>query len=119
MYNFGKEEWACKCGKCNKDFYDMNPETIQKFEAARIIAGISFKINSGMRCMEHNLSIGGKKDSSHTEGYAGDIKATNSRERFIIVDSLLKAGFKRIGIAKTFIHADDDPIKDECVIWVY
>ena len=36
-----------------------------------------------------------------------------------IVQALLTAGFTRIGIASTFIHADDDPSKPQNLIWTY
>jgi hypothetical protein len=36
-----------------------------------------------------------------------------------IVRGLLDAGFTRIGIAKTFIHADDDAESPQQVMWLY
>jgi hypothetical protein len=36
-----------------------------------------------------------------------------------VVNALLKAGFKRIGVAKTFIHADDSETHDQEVMWLY
>ena len=97
----------------------MQDPFLQMLDDARGIANISFKINSGYRSESHNAYIGGKKQSSHLYGHAADIHCTGSRERFIIVDALVKAGFKRIGVAKTFIHVDNDPAKDEKVIWMY
>ncbi len=119
MYYFKKSDFACKCNQCSKGFGDMDSETVEKLEAARIIAGIPFIIRSAQRCLAHNKAEGGSKTSSHLEGYAIDVEANNSRERFIIVDALIKAGFTRIGIGKTFIHFDDDPIKDERAMWLY
>lgn len=97
----------------------MQDPFLQMLDDARGIAGVPFKINSGFRSKSHNEYIGGKKFSSHLYGYAADIHCTGSRERFIIVDALVKAGFRRIGIAKTFIHVDNDPDKDDRVIWMY
>ena len=97
----------------------MQDPFLQMIDDARGIAGIPFKINSGFRSKSHNQYVGGKKESSHLFGHAADIHCTGSRERFIIVDALIKAGFKRIGIAKTFIHVDNDPAKDDQVTWVY
>jgi uncharacterized protein YcbK (DUF882 family) len=97
----------------------MQSSTLQMLDDARSIAGIPFKINSGFRSKSHNAYVGGKKYSSHCYGYAVDIHCTDSRSRFIIIDSLLKAGFDRIGIADTFIHVDNDPEKDPDVIWTY
>ena len=101
----------------------MNPDFLLKLDKARGIAGVPFKINSGYRTDAHNKKVGGgKPDSSHLTGYAADIDLPNtsgSRMRFQIVNSLIKAGFNRIGIANGFIHVDSDPTKDKNVIWLY
>ena len=97
----------------------MHPSTLQMLDNAREIAGIPFKINSGFRTKSHNAYIGGSKLSSHLYGYAVDIHCTDSRRRSIILDALSKAGFTRFGIADTFIHTDNDPDKDQDVLWLY
>ena len=97
----------------------MQPDLLHKLTAARVAAGIPFKINSGYRTIPHNAKVGGKANSSHTQGWAVDISATSSQQRFIILEALLLAGFTRIGIAKTFIHADCDPNKASKVAWLY
>ena len=118
MENFQEREFSCKCGKCQKGFKDMDPKTLEKLERARKIADIPFFITSAMRCAEHNSREGGSQTSSHLNGTAIDIDVKSSRDRFLIIDSLIKAGFNRVGIAKTFIHADTDT-KTEKVIWLY
>lgn len=97
----------------------MDESFLSMLDDARGIAGISFTINSGFRTKSHNAYVGGKEKSSHQYGYAADIHCTESRSRFIIIDALIKAGFSRIGIAKSFIHVDNDPDKDGDVSWVY
>jgi len=97
----------------------MQPSTLQMLDNAREIAGIPFKINSGFRTKSHNAYIGGAKLSSHLYGYAIDIHCTDSRRRAIILNALSKAGFTRFGIADTFIHTDNDPDKDQNVVWLY
>ena len=103
----------------------MDSDFLTMLDSARSIANVSFKITSGFRTPSHNAYVGGvqpglkSKGSSHLFGYAADIAATDSRTKYIIVDSLLQAGFNRIGIAKTFIHVDNDPDKDPNVIWTY
>ena len=47
-----------------------------------------------------------------------DIHCNDGAERLRIVRALIKAGFKRIGINKTFIHVDMDVDKNNS-IWVY
>lgn len=103
---------------------EMDDNFLYMLEDARSIAGIPFKINSGYRTESHNDIVGGRKKtasskgSSHMYGYAADISATTSGEKFIIVKSLIEAGFTRIGIANSFIHADNDPDKPNA-IWSY
>ena len=98
---------------------NMNQEFLSKLDEARELAGIPFKINSAYRSPEHNAKIGGKPNSSHLRGLAVDISVTNSRQRFVILESLIRVGFNRIGIADTFIHVDLDKEKSEKVVWTY
>ena len=105
---------------------NMQQSTLDMLDNARDIAGIPFKINSGFRSKSHNAYVGGKMPdengkggSSHLYGYAVDISVTSSSHRATVLNALIKAGFRRIGIAKTFIHADNDPEKSQDVFWVY
>jgi hypothetical protein len=111
---FPEKDMACKCCGVSK----MQPSTIEKLNKAREIAGFPFKINSAYRCEKHNKAIG-SNSIVHPLGYAADISCTESRKRFIIIDALLKAGFRRIGVHKQFIHADDCPTRDQDVVWFY
>ena len=97
----------------------MDVEFLNKLAQARKIAAVGFKITSGYRSPEHNEKVGGVPNSSHTLGHAVDIYAPTSRQKYIIINALLQAGFDRIGVAKNFIHVDDDPSKNEDVIWTY
>lgn len=97
----------------------MQPSTLQMLDNAREIAGIPLKINSGFRTKSHNAYIGGAKYSSHLYGYAVDIHCTDSRRRAIILDALREVGFTRFGVADSFIHTDNDPDKDQNVVWLY
>tara|TARA_X000001382_G_scaffold107031_1_gene82588 strand:- start:19 stop:372 length:354 start_codon:yes stop_codon:yes gene_type:complete len=98
---------------------NMDSNFILMLDNAREIAGIPFEINSGYRTIEHNQKVGGKKDSSHLSGKAADISVSDSVQRWIIINSLIKVGFNRIGVAKTFIHVDSDDKKDPNIIWTY
>ncbi len=97
---------------------NMDGSFIAKLEQARQIAGIPFKINSGYRTKERNQQVGGVPNSSHLIGVAADIAVRSGNERYIILNALIKAGFKRLGVAKTFIHCDTDTSKSNSV-WTY
>ena len=97
---------------------NMDSSFLAKLEQAREIAGIPFKITSGYRTKEHNAEVGGVPNSSHLIGVAADIAVSGGADRYIILSALIKAGFKRIGVAKTFIHCDTDDSKSNSV-WTY
>lgn len=92
---------------------------------AEEFAGFAFIFNSACRCRKHNKAVGGKDDSSHVPDTNGqcnavDIQAKTSGDKFRIVHALLLAGFTRIGVGKTFIHADvaGQPFPQK-VFWLY
>lgn len=102
----------------------MDRDFLEQLDNAREYAGIPFKITSGYRIeadIERLEKDGYKvsRQSAHLKGLAADIACENSAQRFKIIDSLLKAGFHRIGIARTFIHVDSDPDKPANLIWTY
>ena len=98
---FPEHELACPCcGECH-----MDDNFLRKLLYARKQAGIPFPINSGYRCEAHNEAVG--STSRNHFGNAVDIAVTDSWRRVIIIAALIKAGFRRIGIYPTFIHADN------------
>lgn len=97
-----KSEAACPCcGAMPKLSF------VLKIYAARIIAGIPFSFSSFCRCKKHNAKIGGAPGSAHPLGVACDIRCTDGRKRFIIIDALMKVGFQFIEVADKHIHVDD------------
>jgi hypothetical protein len=119
---FKRKEFACPC--CGKS--KMKTEFLIALDKARMCSNTSYKLNSGWRCQKHNDSLKhSKPNSSHIDGIAVDIACNGSRERALIIGGLLEAGFSRIGIGKTFIHADladrlgGENTKDEAVFWLY
>jgi len=109
--------WEFLCPDCKQQH--MNQRFIIRLQISRGIAGIPFVPGSGWRCKKRNTAVGGLEDSSHLTGLAADIMALTSKERFIIVDALLRAGFMRIGIAKYYIHVDSDPGKPQGIMYLY
>ena len=103
----------------------MNYTFLEKLDQARGLAGIPFKITSGYRTKEYNEDLikrgyKASKNSSHLKGLAADISVKDSKSRFIVINSLLLAGFTRLGISDTFIHVDlEIEEKTQNVIWTY
>ena len=97
---------------------DMDSLFLSRLDSARHISGVPFVVLSAYRSPEHEESKGRRKDGVHPTGKAIDIRATKSRERFLILDSLIKVGFTRIGIYDWGFHVDMcEDIRDEKVIW--
>lgn len=114
--HFNREELECRCG-CGK--FNVDLRLLERLELARGIARIPFRVNSCCRCENWNKQEGGLGDSAHLMGLAADLSARNGNERWRIIDALLRAGFVRIGVGQTFIHADVDESKPCPVIWTY
>lgn len=118
-HNFSVKEFLCKCHDPNCEA--KNPALIQIdqvefLQSAREDYGAIMSISSGLRCVPWNIKMGGMDSSSHLT-FAMDIVCSDSFNRRRMIEALLYR-FKRIGIAKNFIHVDNDPMKDPC-IWTY
>ena len=98
---------------------NMSQEILSMLDAARKIYGKPMRITSGFRTKTHNKKVGGVESSSHLKGLAADIACSESRNRFDMIKALLEVGFKRLGVAGTFIHVDIDKNKSQNVIWTY
>ena len=113
---FSKSEFKCGGKIC---YHKMNTGWIDMLDVARELAGVPFIITSSFRDTETNLKAGGKPNSAHLRGNAVDIACESSQDRILIIDALIMAGFNRIGVAKTFIHADIDELLPQDVMWLY
>lgn len=101
---------------------EMNDELVRGLDEARAHAGIPFRVTSGYRTPEHNEEVGGVPNSAHVRGYAADIslEGLSPAEVLVVVTSLYRAGFRRIGWSvDSFVHVDNDPDKPSPAIWDY
>jgi len=114
--NFEEEEFASKDLPGSGE--NMKESFLSMLQEARVIANIEFKINSGFRTYEHNKSVGGRANSAHLRGEAADVATTSLNIRFIIINSLIKVGFKRIGVYDSFIHCDNDSSLPQDLMWL-
>ena len=112
MNHFTDREFACKC--CGQ--VKIDSEFLGMLNDARAIAGIPFIIDSGYRCLKHEAEVNGK--GNHPTGKASDIRCEEGIIRLKMLMALLSVGFRRIGIGKTFIHADSCNDKPRS-IWLY
>lgn len=102
---FFREEEFTRPEKMDEDF-------LQMLDDARHFAGTPFVINSSWRDPGNDVA------GNHCTGKAVDIACEDSTKRFNIVFSLLSAGFRRIGIYSTHIHADSNHDNPHPVIWL-
>ena len=114
--HFKESDWSSCVPPCSSS--DMSEELISRLEYARALCGFPFKITSAYRSIDYEQEKGRTGSSSHCKGLAVDISCYSDDRRYILVQNLLRAGFSRIGIAPTFIHADIDIEKNAC-IWLY
>ena len=105
--HFDSKEFACQCG-CGSGNIMQN--LVLKLEEVRVAIDRPMKINSGIRCLRHNKSIGSSDTSSHIKGIAADIGCTQMSDRLQLMSEFVKH-FQRIGIHKEFIHVDIDTDK--------
>lgn len=92
---------------------------LEPVKDAMIEAGYGFDITSGYRCVELNAAVGGKPNSAHTVGLAADIRFTSVEHAKAIIQALIAAGFRRIGLGRSFIHADLSKTLPSPACWVY
>lgn len=104
----------------------MDFQFLKLLDEARHRAGVPFRISrgGGYRTKAYNRNLcmrnpNASPTSSHLKGLAADIACQDSRERYLILSALLAVGLNRVGIARTFIHVDDDPAKPEDLCWTY
>ena len=113
--HFKLSEFACPhCGANN-----IKPEFIDRLEEVRKVYGKPMYITSGYRCAAHNAAVGGVDSSAHTEGLAADVACSFAGDRMRLVEIAIGEGFRRIGIAKTFIHLDISTTLPQNVLWIY
>lgn len=103
---------SCSIGEMDGDF-------MEKLDKLRDIAGIPIVINCAYRSREWDLKKGRSGNSAHTKGKAVDIRCIDSSNRYKILQAAIQLGFRRIGIADTFIHLDMDESLPQGVIWLY
>lgn len=110
--NFSKSEFECKCGcEMPKNVLNNVQKVANQLQALRNVVGKPIKINSAYRSPEHNLKVGGAKNSQHLLGKASDIviegmtpdDVAHLIEQMIDNGDMLQGG---LGRYNTFTHYD-------------
>lgn len=108
--NFSRAEFECRCG-CGSAKVD--PLLIELLQTIRDAAGIPLRVNSGVRCPEHNRRVGGVSNSQHLLGKAADITWTGKAATlYALIYTLYKAGeiphlgYVKLYRGKNFVHVD-------------
>jgi uncharacterized protein YcbK (DUF882 family) len=86
----------------------MHPDFVFRLQRLRSKLDRPMFVNSGFRCVTHNINTGGTRKSKHLEGIAADISVLDwtSAEKYECLQLAFELGFKGIGIYKRFIHLD-------------
>ena len=113
--NFVYNEFKCPC--CGKN--ETSEKLISLLDFIRNLIRTPMIINSGYRCKKHNKKIDGNPESEHLSGEGADIRCENSKMRYLLIDTALSVGFRRVGIGDTFIHLGISKDRPSEVIWIY
>lgn len=98
---------------------DMDQDFLLLLDRIRESAGIPMVLNSAYRSREYELKHNRSGNSAHTRGMAVDVRCNTSANRFRIIRAAIGWGVRRIGIAETYIHLDNDPTLPQDVLWHY
>lgn len=104
------------------DLLDLAREDLEEHWNKKSPAlAIVFDYNSARRTLIHNKREGSFPTSAHVKGFAVDIawRSYNLAQKEEILRVLYKVGFRRFGIGKGFVHADNDPSHPQNVVWNY
>lgn len=104
---FERREFACKCGKCGGFPVEPSWELLEVLDKIRGHFGVPVRVNSGIRCENHNRSVGGTKTSQHLYGTASDIRVDDvSPARVAEYAETLLPNTGGIGIYSWGVHVD-------------
>lgn len=115
---FLPSETRCKCG-CGMDITD---DLRHELNALREVYGAPLYLNSGARCSEYNIKVGGVTGSYHTKGMAADIRwprISYDKRRLLtcIIGPHTVSHFGGLGIYENFVHVDiRDPKRS--TLWI-
>lgn len=105
----------------------LDTELVAMLDRARHRSGVAYIITDGLRSGTGIQDRNAVNNSAHLAGRAVDLRCRDSRSLWKMLDGLLFAGFKRIGVyfivaggkaTPTHVHVDNDLSKDQEVVWL-
>jgi uncharacterized protein YcbK (DUF882 family) len=115
--NFSRREFACKCG-CGYD--GINLALVEVLQRLRNTMRQPIQVNSGCRCVNHNMSVGGVQPSEHMKGNAADITCEAGAVFMFLFLNLLyetkripNLEFCQLYREKNFVHVDVGRIRNK------
>ena len=114
--HFSDYEFECPCCKRNEIRHDFVKRLEKLYEILDSAIGIkAIFVNSGYRCAQHSLSVGGFTDDCHVLGFAADIHVikndNSSVSSFDVAEAAEIVGFGGIGIITSIdCHIDDSSV---------
>lgn len=103
----------------DSEIVGLKPELVSLLDKARDIAGVPFRITSGLRSPAQNALVGGVDGSSHEAGLAVDLAVADGVTGGKILLALVQVGFTRFGFYRDgHLHVDLDSTKPNPCYWV-
>lgn len=94
--NFNQAEFDCKCKNQDCTFTLLDLRVVDFLEDLRARTGEPVVLSSAFRCMAHNRSVGGVRNSFHKRGKAVDIILPTGWAMNDYVEEIKKVGFTMI-----------------------
>ena len=112
---FARSEFKCQCGGRYCNGYPAEPaeETVRMADEIRRRAGVPLKVNSGVRCKQHNAdpNVGGVWNSLHLTGQAVDLSGSISPAKLHQIAEQVQAemipGRGGLGLYSWGVHIDN------------
>ena len=120
---FRASAFACNCKRCTMT--KVKPELVKILDKTREHLGVPLRVNSGIRCDNHNQSVGGVSTSLHLGyplkgkaadriGFAADITYSNAALRnplnmcrlYMALEKFGRPIALGIGLYPSFCHVD-------------
>lgn len=107
---FDREEFRCQCkGKyCNGFHVEPQEKMVLTVDEIRRRLGVPVSIvdagGSGVRCPQHNINVGGVKNSLHVTGNAADLHSNKSPQEMYRVAEEVLGNTGELGIYDWGIH---------------